>query len=310
MIKLVGSEKIILTGAGGWLGSEYLEFLSSHYGDEWVTQHIICLGSSRRTHYLSSGLQIQIELLDSYQTYKSVVGVIHLAFLTKDKVPTRGFESYCAENAQITSNALRIIERSKPKWIATVSSGAVFSSPQGPLENNVRSNPYGFMKRVEETLLIDAAQKIGANISIGRLWAAMGMFMPINPGYAISDFILQSQESAEICIKAEGAVYRRYCSSSEFMRILVESAQEFEMTIFDSGGTLVEMSDLASYVAELTNSSVKFREISKEIAPNDYFPRGDQYEQIANSLGIDLTPLKQLISETLQGHLSQLEHRE
>lgn len=302
MITVNPNHKIAITGAGGWLGTELLETLLLQNGAATVASSVVCFGSKARRVLLSDGTELQIHSLAENFAETEFSGVVHLAFQTRDKVASLGHEQYCYENLKITSRAIELIETSKPKWVATVSSGAVNSYPGGPLENNVISNPYGFTKRIEETLLRAAAEAIGANLAVGRLWGAMGKFMPPNPEYAISDFISAGLGGREIVLNSTNKVFRRYVDAGEFMDVLVRTAEEKKNTTFDSGGHLVELGDLATLVAEKTGSEVKPRALNPEAEHNVYYPTSQLFEELASKFGVELASIKTLVERTIASH--------
>jgi nucleoside-diphosphate-sugar epimerase len=302
MITLSPTEKIAITGAGGWLGTELLEKLVEQHGRKVVEESVVCFGSRKRIIALSDGTQLEIHPLSEPSPVSEFTGVVHLAFQTRDKVEILGHEEYCYENLKITSSAIKLIESCNPKWVATVSSGAVHSKPGGPLENDVVANPYGFTKRIEETMLESVAKSIGANLAVGRLWGAMGRFMPPNPAYAVSDFIQTGLGGNQIVVKAKNKVFRRYVDAGEFMDVLVTTAQNQSLTTFDSGGQLLEMSELAELIADEVGVSVAKRELDRSLADNVYYPKSMDYENLAASSLIDLTEIRELIVKTVRGH--------
>jgi nucleoside-diphosphate-sugar epimerase len=297
-----GDGKIVVTGAGGWLGTEYLEVLLEALGGKAVKEQVICLGSKKRTKVLSDGTELQIFALTEVDFSGRLAGLVHLAFLTRDKASRMSLESYSYANLQITSAAVRLIETNKPKWVATVSSGAVFSSPGGPLENDLQANPYGFTKRVEETLLTSACEGVRANLAIGRLWGAMGRHMPINRAYAVSDFIAQAMEAKGIKVHADHEVFRRYCLASDFMKVLVDSAKSSPFVTFDSGGEITELGGLAKMIADSIGVPMLERPLRRGSTPDRYYPTSDYYEKFASTQGILLANLSTQVSSTLLSH--------
>ena len=306
MITLGPKHKLVITGAGGWLGTELLELLLSQHGSECLKESVVCMGTRKRQIVLSDGTSLEILPFFESLEIKDVSGFVHLAFLTRDKVAQYGTEKYTFTNLSITSRAIELIETLNPQWIATVSSGAVLSSPGGPLENNLQSNPYGFTKRVEETMLSDTANRIGAHLSIGRLWGAMGKFMPVNQAYAVSDFIIQATNSNEIKIKSGNKVWRRYCDASVFMDVLTSSAEKLELTRFDSGGSLIEIGNLAELISDLSNVNITISRAPSVGDDDNYYPDNQYFDELAQLSHISQNHISDLLSSTFKSHLQQL----
>ena len=306
MITLGPKHKVVITGAGGWLGTELLELLLSQHGSECVQNSVVCLGSRKRQITLSDGSPLEIFPISENINSENVAGFVHLAFLTRDKVDEYGTEKYTFNNLSITSRAIELVETLKPKWIATVSSGAVLSYPGGPIENNLQRNPYGFTKRVEETMLTDAANRVGAHISIGRLWGAMGKYMPVNRAYAVSDFIVQAVTSNEIVIRSGNKVWRRYCDAAVFMDVLTSSAELYEYIRLDSGGELIEVGDLAFSISELSPAPTSIRRSISVGEEDRYYPDELHFDALAAESGVEIKPLSTLINTTFKSHLREL----
>jgi nucleoside-diphosphate-sugar epimerase len=290
---------IAISGASGWLGNETIEVI------EEIAPKVSPL------LFTSNGREIVLRNLEKRETKgflesqppTSLEGFIHLAFLTRDKIESVGTKDFISTNLSLISKACQVIESSKPKWVVIVSSGAILDRNSGELESNIQTNPYGFCKRVEEILITQSASKVGANVVIGRLWGASGRFMPPNPAYALSDFIISAQKQKKIMIKSGGHVMRRYVDASEFMEVLIKAAISGKSLTLDSGGPRVEIAELASLVAQQFTEIVVERS-PKEMTVDDYYPRGDDFEKLALDLGITLSGIKTQVSQTIQGHLS------
>lgn len=292
------SNSIAISGASGWLGRETIEVLED-------------IPSHEMTLFTSNGRDLLIKnekklLSKNFLTSSSppaLDGFIHLAFLTRDKVEEVGSKEFIAINMSLISKACQFIETSKPKWVVIVSSGAILDRKSGNLESNIETNPYGFCKRVEEILVTQSAQKVGANVVIGRLWGASGNHMPLNDAYALSDFIVSAHRDKKITIKSGGKVFRRYVDAGEFMKVLIKSAILGDSLTVNSGGPRVEIGELATLVASHFNGTVIERS-STEVATDDYFPRGDEFEVTASFLGVTLSDMKTQVSQTVEGHQS------
>jgi nucleoside-diphosphate-sugar epimerase len=229
-------------------------------------------------------------------------GIIHLAFLTRDKVDSLTFEKYVKMNNIITSKAVDLIKTVRPKWIVNVSSGAVFNSTTKELEQNLEKNPYGFLKLIEERELKMTSHAVGANLVIGRLWGASGKFMQLNRAYALSDFIFQAYKENRIVIKSNKTVLRRYVDSEVFMGVLIESALIGRDLVIDSGGPLVEIGELASAVGNAFKVEEILRPKTFSTEIDDYYPRGEQFSTFAREFNLPIIGIRQQVANTIMGH--------
>jgi len=295
------SNPIGISGATGWLGLETIDKLSSS-----ISGDSLRLFSSNGRRLVSSNnapLATQDFLLaDPPQTLE---GFINLAFLTREKVSTVGYSEYVSRNISLISQACKIIEISRPKWIVLVSSGAIFDRNTGKLETDCLKNPYGFCKRIEENLILDSANKVGANVVIGRLWGATGGLMPLNSAYAISDFIQSAHHHKQIAISSAGTVFRRYVDAGEFMQVLYEAAVRGETITINSGGPKIEIGTLADLVADQFSGIKIVRPVQDGLSDN-YFPQDHEFEALAEKFGVKLTDIEQQVSRTVKGHISAL----
>ena len=298
------TSKVLVTGATGWLGRETVaRVLEGKF--EGITQSDLLLASSngRDLELDSLGVYptVALETLSHRESTNSIEGLVHLAFITKDKTTQYSFSEYVAKNIELISAACEIIERDKPKWVVVVSSGAIIDRATLEIENNVVRNPYGFCKRIEEALIAESARKVGANIVIGRLWGGTGLYMPVKRAYAISDFIESAKESGAIRINSGGEVTRRYCDAGDFMEVLVRSAIQGDTTTLDSGGSIIEVGELAKLISSrLGGISISRSEVPTAV--DDYYPRGSEFEELAKSVGVQLHGIDEQVLRTLKSH--------
>jgi UDP-glucuronate decarboxylase len=115
--------RIVITGAGGWLGLATLELLSNaieHLGDR-----VECYGSASRLLTLRNGRSFQqqplteIEHLDDRPTI-----VLHLAFLTKDRVADMDEADYRSGNRALSDRVLNALDKIGAVAVFVASSGA------------------------------------------------------------------------------------------------------------------------------------------------------------------------------------------
>ena len=301
------SSEIFVSGASGWLGKELVSLISQKRLNDFSTNDLRLFSSNGRTiklinskEYLTSPFEVdQFDVMP-----KKLEGFIHLAFLTRDKLKSLNFNDFIRINLELISKACQLIERNKPKWVVVVSSGAILDRGSGEIESDIEKNPYGFCKRIEELLLADAAERVGANIVIGRLWGASGEQMPPNPEYALSDFIESARLKNEIQIKSGGKVFRRYLDAGEFMEVLAKLAISGESRVLDSGGEVIEIGELSQLVVgHFPGTSVSRSKSLTDI--DDYYPKEQDFNDLAKELGVELSTIKEQVARTVNGHIRQ-----
>ncbi|MCX6429557.1 MAG: hypothetical protein NTX12_01010, partial [Actinobacteria bacterium] len=131
----VGKKTLIVSGATGWLGREFLERLTSPV--DQVSSDTTLISTRSKTLKLSSGREMLTQTYDEVTLPTRVDGFVNLAFLTKEKVAKVGFDNFVLRNMELISRACRVIETSKPKWILSVSSGAVFRAGTTEFERDM-----------------------------------------------------------------------------------------------------------------------------------------------------------------------------
>ena len=298
------TSKVLVTGATGWLGRETVaRVLEGKLKGISASDLQLASSNGRDLDLDSLGVYstVALESLRHSDSATPMKGLVHLAFITKDKTAEYGFSEYVAKNIELISAACEIIEREKPQWVVVVSSGAIIDRATLEIENNVTNNPYGFCKRIEEALISESARKVGANIVIGRLWGGTGLYMPVKRAYAISDFIESAKESNAIRINSGGDVIRRYCDAGDFMQVLIESATRGDTTTVDSGGSIIEVGELAQLIsAQMGEIAISRSETPTAI--DDYYPRGMEFEELAQSVGVQLHGMDEQVLRTLKSH--------
>lgn len=268
----------VITGAGGWLGRSTIAVLLN----SGVSQKdIVCLGSKSRSFQVS-GFEFNAIPTISYKPQSSIKMLIHLAFATRDKVTEMPLMDYVETNRKLTSFALNIIRDSEPKAVVTISSGAVYDGPEFiSYAKNLETNPYGFLKLEEEQRISEICKAEGINFVINRLWGLSGQDIQNKAPYALSEFIARAKQNQDIHIWSDREVWRRYCDARQLMALCLRIAESGDTLIFDSGGPLIELQELASTIVKVLNSSSKVSRapISASSSPDHYHSKSRKYEE-------------------------------
>lgn len=301
--------KTLISGFNGWMGKSLIREIKQGNLPLEVKEIV---GLTSRPNDVKNNFEGSIEDFNRFKPESEIEGFVHLAFLTREKVSQLPLADYEATNRKIINRAVEIIKVSKPKWVAIVSSGAVFSKKSGfsILESEFETNPYGYLKLEEERAITQIAREIGANLAIGRLWGASGPDLPPSSKYAISDFITSALQTGNISIKSDNPVFRKYCDASEFMNVLISAAMTKEYQLFNSGGETVELGELADEIASQIGNCTIARNYQPHLFTDDYYPKDNTYESLAKSQGKSILSLKNQVSRTISGHMEAEKHTE
>ena len=299
------SKVILVTGINGWLGKSFIN-IASNAGKNYK---LVGLSSRDQSQIIFNKQNGEIKVpIKNFWNFNNpgddVEGLVHLAFLTRDKLKNMSSGEYLHKNRQITQRACSLILDCKPKWVLTVSSGAT--------QNSDESNYYGQLKLEEENALSNACKSSRSALVIGRLWGATGFSMPINRNYAISDFICQALENGNININSNFEVWRRYVDADQFMYLLFVRALIGDSVIINSGGPKIEIGELAKKIAlNLGIRDQVFRNLEPDSKLIDnYFFSGNEYELALNKSGIIAKGIDEQVSDTIFGHKLQTQTKE
>ncbi len=294
---------IIITGSKGWLSREFLEYQFQEMKE--INPNIFkLLGRGQSKLILSNGQEIIQEDFMTTSPKGEVEGIVHLAFLTMGKLDTMQKKFYQEENSAITLRIKRLIQETNPKWLIIVSSGAAAVAKHGFSNNAI--DVYGSCKIDEENTLRELCSKTNTIFVCGRLWGALGKFMPVNRSYAASDFIYSALTKNQIIVNNSDLIYRSFVDAGEFMNLLFTVAKSGTTLELNSGGHSIELGDLAKKIGLFLNINTILRpQISKSI-DKSYLPPDNSYEEFAANLGLSLTDIDSMIKLTINGHKSQL----
>jgi len=299
------SKVILITGVTGWLGKSFVNIADKNE----KIYNLLGLSSQSQSQLIlnkrNSDITVPIKNFWNFsESTGEVEGLVHLAFLTRDKLNNMSSSEYFDKNRQITERSCSLILDHKPKWVLTVSSGAT--------QNSDATNYYGQLKREEEIALMNACKSSGSTLVIGRLWGASGSSMPINRNYAISDFICQALETGAIKVNSNFEVWRRYVDADQFMSLLYKNALLGDSVTINSGGPKIEVGELAEKIAlslGIKKQIDRSLESNSKLVDNYFFP-GDEYELALNKYGISAKSIDEQISDTILGHQLQIQAKE
>jgi nucleoside-diphosphate-sugar epimerase len=297
---LRGTDEILaVTGATGWFGGVALDLLYESLGDQ-APARVVGYASSAREVSLSDGRTVQVRPLGALTSQDPPpTTLLHCAFLTREKVAALGIDSYTSRNLAITATVLGAISRHKPHAVVVISSGAVYSSA-GALVSDLRADPYGVLKHVDELAFRAATRDVGGVCVIPRVFSVAGARMTKPALYALGSLIAMAIAGGPIQVRALGPVFRSYCGVDEVLALAMWAALSGRDLVFDTCGTVVEVEELARVVAQEHGLDVDVvrRTWDPDVAPDRYVGNGGPMEALAAEAGLPLRPLPDLVRET------------
>jgi nucleoside-diphosphate-sugar epimerase len=210
------------------------------------------------------------------EKYYLAARVIHAATDVIAKNSPSEIFSTCVEG---TKNILEFTKVSGATDFLLTSSGAVYGHhpdteggvsedyPGGPDPTSANS-AYGEGKRVSEMLACLEAGDRGLSVKIGRIYAQVGPYLPLDKHFAIGNFINDVLADREILIRGDGTPYRSYLYAADttvwLMAMLVRGSPGRAWNIGGTEG--LSIAELAKRVAELLGSTKSIKVVTKVAA--------------------------------------------
>lgn len=297
-LALTGDERVLITGASGWLGRSLLSKLLPCVRAD----NLMAVGSRDRPLYVD-GRRIEISAWNVEDV--ALFGpthVVHLAYLTRDRLAALGWERYVAQNMALTARAVDLLAIPTVRALVHASSGAV-AGFSGPRAEPTSAEPYGFLKRIDELLFADECARRGLTCVTCRVWSVSGPHV-VEPGkYAFSDLILQAKSGSDLVVRSPHRVYRRYVDAAELMDVAMRLGLAGRSAAFDSGGTYVEIGELASLIlAEVGEPGMRVRREAPVAEPDDdYTADASLFLELAADMEVSITDLRGQILRTAHG---------
>jgi UDP-glucuronate decarboxylase len=290
--------RIVVTGAGGWIGLATLELLSSALGSAFAAR-VQCFGASRRVLTLQDGTRIeQRPLVEIGKLAAEPTIVLHLAFLTKERAEAMDEAAYCEANRQLYRAVLAALDGLGAIAVFVASSGA--AAVAGDAEATASMRLYGSLKREQEDAFANWAEQRRKRAVIARIFNLSGPHINKHSSYALASFILDALAGRPIAIQARHRVVRSYVAIRELMALafalLLDGGSG--VTRFDSGGEPMEMQDIAQAVADALGPVGIDRPATDGGTEDRYAGNGEAYAALLAAHGIEPVPFERQVIET------------
>jgi len=297
----VQPSKFVLTGPTGWIGRAMLDLLHRESDPDALAaaDRLTLFGSRSGSINTSSGKQLQFAPLAKI-TPKDLDGahVIHLAFLTKDRLETMEEAQFLAANRAIDECLIDAMSEAQPASIFVASSGAARAAQFGE-----DCDAYSHAKLEQEKRFIDLAERREIPCICGRIFNIAGPHINKLDKYALSDFIVQALTTGSISIRARIPVFRSFLHVEDLCRIVLRAARQGVRRTrpIDLCGTeLLEMNDIARHIVETLGGSIRIERSNVDYSKSsDYVGTSQETLSIAMQLSVSLQRVQEQIQDTV-----------
>ncbi len=290
--------RVVVTGSSGWLGMAALEMLSGALGLDFE-RRVVCFGSSRRELILRSGLRVAqrpLAELPSLEPAPSLV--LHLAYLTRDKISQMPLAEYAEINRGISSQVVGALGRIGARAIFVASSGAVYEAIRMPDHPQA---VYGALKLEDEARFAAWAEQAGSSAILARVFNISGPYINKRGTYALASFIADALSKRPIEVRADRPVIRSFVAVDELFSVVFHLMLEEGPIVwrFDTAGEEVEVGELAAQVEEALGGvrTTKPRLI-RHPEPDRYVGAAEPYASLCARAGVARVALREQILET------------
>lgn len=295
MASALGDDRVLITGASGWLGRTALDLISP------LGLPTLALASRPRTIEVG-GCDVECHTWNDQdvRTFAPTV-VLDCAFLTKGFALTMSLPDYVSTNRLLTDRLLYAARLPQVRLALTVSSGAAVY-PHDALSRPIEDNAYGYLKAEAERRLMQEVDGGGAVPVVARAWSISGAHVQDPENFALGSMIIAAA-GGSIHITANRPVFRRYVLAEELLAVgIVEGS--VGPAVIDSGGQLIEMDELAHRIAAVVNpEAVITRADIEPLQPDRYHSDGSDWAERCRHLEFVSAPLEEQIEITARGVL-------
>jgi nucleoside-diphosphate-sugar epimerase len=282
------SDRILISGGSGWFGNTAIAMTKTANLPYMVT------GSTARNLILDGDKEkIESHHIAKIAAFKPTV-VIDAAFLTREKVAVLGPDKYVEINRSLIKISLEMAGLSSVRKYVGFSSGAAFHLA-GQNSFSLADNPYAALKRSYEEQMLEIDHSLGAEISIPRVFSVTGAYVSKPELFAFSNLIIQAR-SGVMEIHSKNKIFRRYSPVEDIIALAVAQAKQENGVIFDTGGEMLEIGELANQIKrELYPDALIRRELSPSLPVDDYQSDNTQWSRIASLHGLDQASISEQI---------------
>ncbi len=302
---LAAYERVIVTGATGWIGRTTVDLLGEWFGDGLPSHAVLAATSGRQLATPWGVLDVCAigDLVGLPPGPRTLL--VHCGFPTQDRVDGMGADAYISAVGRLRVVIQHVITRLGEIDMIYLSSGAATSVERGVALAD-RTWVYGTAKLEDEATYGDAVAAVGGRLCIVRAFALSGPYMTKPEAYALGDMIMQADRSGTIAVQATRPVRRSYMLIDDMLRIAMDAVGRLgagDSVMFETADEVVEMGDLAARVLAVLGhdpSAVSRPPINPSLPADDYLGDPETIDAFVRIAGVTLTGLDDQIAITAE----------
>ena len=291
---LRSDDRVLVTGAAGWFGRTAIAMTGG------AGLELLATGSKDQKIEIDGQSQaVHTQTLEIILAFRPTV-IIDSAFVTRERLPVLGHKAYIEANQKIIDESLAIAAMPSVRKYIGFSSGAT-KHLAGHSSFSIEENPYAAQKRMYESKISEITANLQSDISVARVWSVTGSHCTKPQTFAFTDLIAQAKLGL-VKIKARHLVYRRYCAIEDVLALAMLPSAPGGNPIFNTGGDLIELGELAKIVVDHVNPNAEIRrQIDPQLTPDDYHSDSKEWGQLIKSAKVTNDSISDQITRVAGG---------
>lgn len=289
--------KIVVFGATGWLGRECLALIRKYLKIDINSRFTLVASKSNMIEIGDS--KLKVIALEDFPIKTKCDLVFDFSFITQEKMKKMGEKEYVLQNTKLTQRIRNYIAQVQPSNVYYASSGAADPNFLAKTKNTSKK-VYGELKREAEFQLEQICSQINSQLLINRIWSITGTQMLEPHKYAIGDFVTQALNNKKIVINSSDQILRSYIDAADLLDTCFNYLLDGNSGLLNSGGYLVSLLELASYVSkEFNTNEVLTPNLIPKQTDEDYFSPDLDLNNIASTYGMQLQNIEKQVKNTI-----------
>jgi nucleoside-diphosphate-sugar epimerase len=295
---LIQNERILVSGASGWLGKNLIELILD-LNDGEIPESVLLTAASSRTIELSQNRKVKVVRWDreAIQEFAPTT-FINLAFLTRDRLLTIPVDQYIQTNLSIIDNAIWALSLPSINLVLSTSSGVASAISN---VDDFQIDPYGKLKKHEELVLLEKADELKKKLLILRVWTVSGKYIKPGDLLIIQSIISAALANKDFEISSNSLTYRTYIHTYEMFGLALVGLLNGKTGIINSGGIKVEIADLAQRIFTLLNAKARVIQVlDRKESTEQYVSISPELNEVAVKFKISMMDLDSQILNTAE----------